>query len=895
MPILRRQCLAACLAAQVFIGNSLTATPVLTRAGNTSLRMPPIPLSFGYSLTNAFGNLTFLDPVAIVTPPGETNRLFVAEQRGRVAVITNLASPTRTVFLDISPRISGGTPRDERGLLGLAFHPGYATNGLFFLYYSTTNTTAAGSGLHEQLSRFEVSPTNANAGLVDSEVSLLSMYDEAANHNGGDLHFGPDGLLYVALGDEGGANDAFNNSQRIDKDFRASMLRLDVDVPYRADSLLPHPHPANTNSPDGEIHYRIPADNPFVGATNFLNLPVNPDAVRTEMYAVGLRNPWRFSFDPATGELYCGDVGQNAWEEIDLIVRGGNYGWAFREGFVAGPKAPPVGFTSVPPLLAYFHGNGTNQGLSITGGLIYRGDRLPALRGAYVFADYINGNFWSVRFDGTNATGWVRLTVDAEIAAFGCDPINGDVLVADQGEDTIKRLVFGPQAGQPLPPSLAETGVFADPAALEPADGFTPYEVNVSFWSDHAEKTRWFYVPTNFTLSFQPQNAWLFPTGSVWVKHFELELTNGVPESRRRIETRLLVRMPGSDPTALYGATYRWGESATNALLVAEDGLDEPFLIDDGAGVVRTQIWHYPGRSECLQCHTRVSGRVLGFNAPQLNREVAYGSVVTNQLQALSDAGYFTQPIANPYAVRATASARDESVSVEQRVRSFLAVNCSPCHQPGGTALGVLDALLSTSLPLTRLVNGPLADNRGDALARLVVPGSLDHSMILQRLRVRGPGQMPPLSSTEVDEEAVALVSRWITEELPGYQTFTQWQTARFGSSSLPEAQATADPDGDGASNFTEYLTGTSPTVAAEFWGITLTRTADSVEIGFPVVANRLIEVQWSRDLADSAGWQFLAVPGNRPFCSATNGLMVLTDSLDASEARLYRARVSEP
>ena len=178
------------------------------RVGTTSLRMPVSPPVSGYATTNAFGNLTFTDPVAMATPPGEVNRLFVVEQRGRFAVITNLAAPTRTVFLDVTARVQGGVAPDERGLLGLAFHPGYATNGYFFVYYTRSTTTTAGTGDHQQLSRFQVSAANPNAADAGSEFSLLTMRDEAANHNGGDLHFGPDGFLYVSLGDEGNQNEA---------------------------------------------------------------------------------------------------------------------------------------------------------------------------------------------------------------------------------------------------------------------------------------------------------------------------------------------------------------------------------------------------------------------------------------------------------------------------------------------------------------------------------------------------------------------------------------------------------------------------------------------------------------------------------------------------------------
>jgi glucose/arabinose dehydrogenase len=669
------------------------------RVGNTTLRLPSTPPLYGHQLTNAFGNLSFVNPTVIASPPGETNRIFVVEQAGRVAVITNLAAPTRSVFLNIADRVSGGGGGDEQGLLGMAFHPGYATNGLFFLYFTASATTTAGNGRHQILSRFQVAGDDPNTASPASEVALLTMFDEHSDHNGGDLHFGPDGYLYVSLGDEGGQGDSFNNSQRINKDFWSSMLRLDVDVPPRPASLMPNPHPANTNHPGRVVHYRIPPDNPFIGATSFNGLAVSPGSVRTEMFAVGFRNPWRFCIDSVTGSIYCGDVGGDTLEEISLITRGGNYGWAYREATNAGPKSAgtPLGFTSIPPLFTYRHGTATNQGNAVVAGVVYRGNRIAGLQGSFIFGDYVSGNVWALRHDGTSVTSFFRVADDPNIAAFGIDPSNGDVLTADQNNETIKRLIAVPNGGPTLPPTLAETGVFTNLPALTPHAGFVPYDVNVPFWSDNAIKTRWFYIPTNRMITFGATNNWLFPTGSVWVKHFQLELTNGVPSSRRRLETRVLVTYPGNSGSDVYGLTYRWGNSLTNALLVPDGGLDEAFVINDG-GNLRTQIWHYPGRSECLLCHTRASqgGLALGFNTPQINRDFSYGGTIDNQLRAMSHAGYFSVPITNLHSLRALAHPANESASVEQRVRSWLAANCAQCHQPGGSGVGRFDARLFT-------------------------------------------------------------------------------------------------------------------------------------------------------------------------------------------------------
>jgi glucose/arabinose dehydrogenase/mono/diheme cytochrome c family protein len=862
---------------------SAPAAPPLERVANTTLQMPPAPPVFGYTVVNAFGNLTVTNPVALASPPGETNRLFVVEQAGRIAVITNLTAPNRTTFLDISSRVVSDLPQGERGLLGLAFHPGYATNGCFYVFYTGNTTTAAGTGLHDILARYQVSPTNANLALTN-EVRLIAQYDQADNHNAGDLHFGPDGYLYVSLGDEGGQNDFYNNSQRITNDFFSGLLRIDVD--NRPGNLPPNPHPASF------ANYSIPADNPFVGATSFNGAPVNPASVRTEFWAVGLRNPWRFSFDPLTGHLYCGDVGQSAWEEIDLITAGGNYGWAYREGSHPGPKSPPVGFTAMDPLLDYGHGNGTNQGYAVIGGVAYRGMRISQLAGHYVFADNVSGNIWTLLFDGTNATGFQRIAGEGGIAAFGVDPANGDVLMANQTSDTIRRLAYSTNfVGTPFPSTLAGTGAFTNLAALAPAPGIVPYDINVPFWSDHALKWRWFSVPdTNQTITFSRDGNWTFPPGSVWIKHFELELTNGAPESRVRLETRLLVKTTNG----VYGVTYRWTTPPTNALLVADEGLDEPFIVNDG-GNLRTQVWHYPSRQECLLCHTRVAGYALGFNTAQLNRPHDYGGTVTNQIAALSLAGYFHTNVTGWHTLRALAAATDEAVSREYRVRSYLAANCVQCHQPGGTTPGFWDARLTTPTAAAGLINGPLFDDEDDPNNRVVVPGSLTNSMLLTRISTPGTMRMPPLASSELDTQAIALVSAWITNDLPSYQSFADWQLARFGSTNAPEAGPDADPDADGAVNYLEYLTGTDPWQGADRWTLGIRRSNDTVQIVFPQAANRGFEVQSRPSPAGPAPWTPLDVAGNAPFFSASNRTATVTDAIAPGTNIFYRVGVFAP
>jgi glucose/arabinose dehydrogenase/mono/diheme cytochrome c family protein len=739
----------------------------LERVANSTLNMPAAPPVYGYQFTNAFPGATFINPMAIVSAPGDTNRLYIVERAGRIAVITNLAAPNRSIYLDISSKV---VTTNDCALSGMAFHPGFATNGYFYVFYTGTDTTTAPDGtnrLHDILARYTAGSATTNSVPAATEQKLIRQRDRSGDHNAGDIHFGPDGYLYLALGDEGSPNaigyDYWTNSQSIDKNFFSGIVRLDVD--QKPGNLTPNPHPAVVAGT-----YKIPADNPFVGATSFNGLVVNPATVRTEFWAVGMRNPFRFSFDDLTGLLYVADVGQSAFEEVNLVSKGGNYGWSFREGAHPTPGSPfprtiPPGFTNyIDPIFEYAWGTAATQGKSITGGLVYRGNRLSQLYGYYVFADYIINRVRVFKYDGTNVTDFQNIATLNSVVGFGTDPRNGDILAANIANGTIYRLAYDSTVtGTPLPPTLADTGAFTNLATLAPAPGVVAYDVNVPFWSDNAIKSRWFSLPdTNLTVAFSPADNWSFPTGTVWVKHFDLELTNGVPASAKRLETRLIVKNSGG----VYGVTYRWGDSTTNATLVGEEGLDEPFIIrDSGGGVVRTQTWHYPGRMECLTCHTPAGGWALGFNTPQLNRDHAYGGAVINQIQALNDAGYFSNRVSGVGSMLALASATNTSASIEFRVRSYLTANCVPCHQPGGVALQQAnwDARITTPLSAANIVDGPLAKNFGNPTNRVVTLRSLTNSVMYSRVANLDDNHMPPLATSLVNIEAVQLLAEWIT------------------------------------------------------------------------------------------------------------------------------------
>jgi glucose/arabinose dehydrogenase len=290
--------------------------------------------------------------------------VFIVTQQGVVHWIPNDQDVEKTnEFLDIESKVQYLDRQNEEGLLGLAFHPNYKENGFFYLYYTSTEEP-----LLSVISRFSVSKDDPNKADPDSELELMRIKQPYWNHNGGTLVFGPDGYLYIALGDGGLFNDPHMNGQN-PQTLLGSILRIDVD------------------KKENGLNYAIPDGNPYKG---------EPRYGRGEIYATGFRNPWRISFDRETGLLWAADVGQDVWEEIDIVKRGGNYGWDLREGLHKfGPNGFEAGAPFIEPIFEYDH----EIGKSITGGCVYRGKRLPKLNGYYLYGDYVSMKFWALKYD----------------------------------------------------------------------------------------------------------------------------------------------------------------------------------------------------------------------------------------------------------------------------------------------------------------------------------------------------------------------------------------------------------------------------------------------------------------------------------------------------------------
>jgi glucose/arabinose dehydrogenase len=348
-------------------------------------------------LVNAFPNLTFTQPVYLTHSNDGTNRIFVIQKNGLIRVFPNDSAVTSaTTFLNLSPRIITGSGSDERGLLGIAFHPNYATNGYLYVDY-----TQAGNG-RTIVARYSVDSLNPNLGDFDSELRLLNIYQPYSNHNGGILFFGQDGYLHIGMGDGGSAGDPGNRAQNADS-LLGKILRINVDTTI------------------GSQNYGIPPTNPFASGGG-----------RPEIFTMGMRNPWRVSQDPVTGLIWCGDVGQGSWEEVDIIENGKNYGWRCYEG-----NAPynttgcgGAGLYTFP-IKVYGHTGGR---CSITGGFVYRGANRPELVGRYIYADYCTGEIWKLRYEnGVVTEDSLLLTAPTQVLSFGTDQNNELYILGNNG------------------------------------------------------------------------------------------------------------------------------------------------------------------------------------------------------------------------------------------------------------------------------------------------------------------------------------------------------------------------------------------------------------------------------------------------------------------------------
>ena len=722
---------------------------------------PPLP----YRAVRAYPDLKLEWPIDVKVEPG-SRRFVVIEEKGSYG-------PTRVMrTTDDSKETKMELLSDPKGVAySIAFHPNFLKNG--FMYIGS-NGKKEGQKNRSRIVRHALS-RSAPFGLNGDELTIIDW--ESNGHNGAGVTFGKDGMMYVTSGDGTSDSDTNVTGQDLTK-MLAKVMRIDVD----------HPDDGKT--------YSVPKDNPFVTVANAV----------PETWAYGLRNPWRITTDSRTGHIWVGNNGQDMWEQVYLVERGANYGWSVFEGGHPFYSQRMLGPTPhVLPTVDHPH----SESRSLTGGVVYYGTKLPDLLGAYIYGDYSTGKIWGIQHDGKSIV-WHREIADTpfQISAISLDA-DGELIVVDhRGEQQGGLYHLEPTQVDATPSHfprlLSETGLFQKIADHQVAAGLIPYTINAPFWSDGASKSRFIALPKDGQIEIPDQWAWQFPEKTVIVKSFALELVAGDPASIKWIETRLLTKEQGE----WVGYSYAWNEEQTEAVLVDASGHDKTFSISESTGV-RSQSWRYPSRTECMVCHTRAAGYLLGLTTVQMNKDHGYGAgAIANQLDALESmgvlktnwvthaqealrtqmkvdekskmeieshisklkvndgqrgiqinsmmgkAGAENPKLADPY---------DASANLEQRARSFLHSNCAYCHIEAGGGNAKMNLAYYAGIEQMNVVDVvPTHHHFDKSDAKLIASGSVERSVLLHRVGVRGPGQMPQLSTNRIDEKALQMLKEWV-------------------------------------------------------------------------------------------------------------------------------------
>lgn len=713
----------------------------------------------------AFGGLKLEQPVDIVPIPN-SKKFIVLQRIGKLQVISPTESGYQaTEAVDFTDRASWTEVEDD-GALCVALHPKFTDStdahfGECFVMY----TARDGDKKFNRLSKFKFDEKLERAD-PQSETILINQVDGHVWHNGGSLAFDQDGFLFVGVGDEGENDDGLKNGQKLDGGLFAGMLRIDVDM--RGGEIS---HPIKRQPKNGTTqNYYIPNDNPFITVPNGLE----------EFYAIGLRNPHRITLDPKTGKLWCAEVGHLSREQVLIIEAGGNYGWSYREGtlpfrnsYLQGRRPHAWGKDTLP-YFEYAHASGNT---CIIGGVVYHGKKFAWLDNSFIYADYGTNRVFSVSTEDPRQHRQIaalRESLPTGIVSVRGDH-DGELLFVSLGVPgqangsfwTIEA-IDPSKAKAVFPAKLSETGIFNDLETLELNRSFVPYDVNSPLWSDGADKYRWISLPGRGReldpkvdrIEFSATGSWKFPSGTVFVKHFEIATDARFPESKKRLETRVLVR---DSSQGVYGMTYRWNDEETDAFLVEATTTDNIQFVDI-AGNQYERPWVYPGSQDCYVCHNSNSGYVLGISSKQLNRPFKHPSYhfELNQIDLWSRMNMFTESVSSETleTLPALVKIDDPHVRLEDRVRSYLDANCSSCHRPGG-ARAKFDARFETPLAEQGLLDGELFTQEGLEEPAVVVPGQPHRSMLIHRL-MHHSKRMPPIGVQTRDNRAIAVISDWI-------------------------------------------------------------------------------------------------------------------------------------
>ncbi|MCI0377101.1 MAG: PQQ-dependent sugar dehydrogenase [Gemmataceae bacterium] len=750
---------------------------------------PPLP----YRVVRTYPNLKIPHLIGATHQPGSDRILFIYSPKSAGYGPTTICRSKDTADVKEFETLLELTDT----AYDIAFHPKFADNGYF--YVGSNGSRDKGPKM-TRVTRYTMERPKAGqvenlSYNVDPKSALVIIEWESDGHNGAAVAFGHDGMLYVTSGDGTSDSDTTIVGQDMST-LLAKVLRIDVD----------RPAPGRA--------YSVPKDNPFVDLKD----------ARPEIWALGLRNPWRMTVDQKTGHIWVAQNGQDLYEQAFLVKKGDNYGWSVTEGsqpFYPTRKKGPNFFTK--PTVEHPH----SEARSLTGGLVYYGKKYPELTGAYIYGDYSTGRIWAIKHDGQKIL-WHKEICDSRLAITGfVTDSQGEIMVLDfqpnsgfyAFEPTPNKL---PSPSGTFPRKLSDSGLFRSVKGhvMEPA--LVPYSVNAVLYSDGANKERWLGIPGDGKIEFTTSRGWNFPDETVIVKSFHLDFEDSNPASRKWIETRFLTKQAGQ----WYGYSYAWNDEQTEGFLVEGAGKDREYFIKTKKGDMRKQTWHYPSRTECMVCHSRAANWVLGLTEVQMNKVHEQGGVPSaptplpkgegslqvneNQLAMFERLGLFQsmnywedlrnqlreeakakglkdeeankavdkqldtsgqrQPKTmssmlprTPESYRKLVDPYDKKQDLTLRARSYLHSNCAQCHVEAGGGNAQMELEFTTPLEKMRLIGvKPVHDTYGIADAKLVYPGHPEKSILLHRISHRDKGHMPPLATSLVDQATVELMREWI-------------------------------------------------------------------------------------------------------------------------------------
>ena len=675
---------------------------------------PPPP----YTTERVFTDATFFNPVSMVYS-GDWQRFFVLERTGKLFSFPEDSNGSPELVVDLTEAIPG-----VQLAYGIAFDPEFDRNRFIYLCYIRQHKDPQGSAV----ARFRMPPGPKPSLDLNSRLELIHWL--SGGHNGGCLKFGPEGYLYISTGDAEAPSppDGLDTGQDL-SDLLAGILRIDV-----------------RNSHEKQP-YAIPPDNPFI----------DQEGARPEIWAYGMRNPWRMSFDRHTGSLWVGDVGWELYEMIYRVERGGNYGWSVVEGQQPVRQDARRGPT---PILLPTTEHPHSEARSITGGYVYRGTRLPDLVGKYIYGDYVTGKMWTLPADAGPLSPPSELAdSNLQVICYGEGP-DGEVYAVGYVTGTLHRFIPNPDhhLSSTFPRTLSQSGLFARTQTHQLAPGVIPFELAATQWEDGTQAIRFLAVPEGQKLDRHRRNrlqqgelkdAWSYPEGSVFGKTVTLTRPSGPP---RRLETQVLHRRQGR----WHAYSYRWRDNQSDADLVPAAGQTITLPEVEGSA---SSSYRISSRTECILCHTIQAGGVLGFTEDQLAG--VPDAEYKDQLARFAAQGYFrNEPLRkrNPFV-----NPDDPAQDIHRRARAYLHVNCAHCHRFGGGGTAVFDLRHELSDADTKLFSTlPIQGTFDIEHARVVAHGDPAASMLFYRMAKLGPGRMPHFGARSVDSKGLALLAEWI-------------------------------------------------------------------------------------------------------------------------------------